>query len=90
VISAPSGIALTHAPELVTRTFQDHVTISWGGMALDRHARVVDAAGRTVAEFQPDMAQAVIQTDHLAPGIYLVSLDLDGNLLNARFAVARH
>lgn len=88
VINSSSAISIVGQSLFETRTFPDHVTISWGKPAKRSYALVLDAAGRSVMDFQAGSNNAVISTTDLAPGAYQVILNLDESRHFTRFAVA--
>ncbi len=88
VITGSSAISNTVSPMVETRTFPDHLIVSWGIPAGHAQARVLDAAGRTVLVPRPGPTQALVSTTSLVPGVYQLILDLDGLKFFRRFAVA--
>ncbi len=90
IINGPSSIVGRETDPIAIRTYLDHVAFTWGRQARDRHASVLDAAGRSVMEFIPSPSDASVPTANLAPGVYQLLLALDGEKMSVRFAVAAH
>lgn len=90
VLSNASGIAEQAPFTLATRTFPDHLVVSWNRRATNATGFVMDASGRVVMAVAPTGHEAVIQTADLATGVYQLILHLDGARKYVRFVVAAH